>query len=80
MLKMKTKKIKEFLADYKLTREELADALNYCETTVVNLLNKKTELEGRSKMSMYLGMRNLLKKKISLYEKGLELWEKDHKI
>lgn len=77
---METKKIKEFLADYKLTREELADELCYAKPTMVNILNKKTELEGRSKMAMYLGMRNLLKKKISLYEKGLELWEKDHKI
>lgn len=76
---MKMKDIREFLKTYKITREELGDELSYAKPTMVNILNKKDEAEGRMKMIIYMGMKKILEKKITHYQQGLEDWEKRYK-
>jgi len=73
---MEIKKIKEFIKDSRLTREEVADYVNYSRMTVNKILTRKGELEGRMHLAFSLGIKKLIEAKIEFYQKALSEWEK----
>lgn len=73
---MDVKKIKRFMKEYGLTCDEVSQEIMYSRPTLMKDLRSKEPLEGRKRMAYKNGLKNLFKKKIALYEKGLEEWEK----
>ena len=77
---MEFKKLKEFLADHRITRDELANTMHYSKGTMINILGRKGEAEGRLRMGFKVAVQEILEKRIKRAQEGLDEWDKMTKI
>jgi DNA-binding transcriptional ArsR family regulator len=73
---MKTSDAKKFIRKSKVTYDELVEVIRYTRPSISRALTKEGDLGDRFKMTLMMGVKKCLTKKISFYEKALKEWEK----
>lgn len=68
--------LRKFLKDYKITRDELAEECGCSREFLGRLITRRSPLSESQKRMIQHGMKNLLFKKIYMYQEAEDEWSK----